>query len=159
MSKLVTGEIAEDFANYYYISEQKNTAVALGVLVDKNGVKSAGGFIVTSMPDATEDELFILENRLKEAKPISQMLDEKMSLLDIAKDITGDENIKVLKDERKPEYKCNCSKEKMKAALKTVGKEELTKILEEDKKAEIVCHFCNKKYEFSEEDLKKIMTH
>ena len=47
----------------------------------------------------------------------------------------------------------------MKAALKTVGKEELTKILEEDKKAEIVCHFCNKKYEFSEEDLKKIMTH
>ena len=158
-TNLITGEIAEDFANYYYISEQKNTAVALGVLVDKNGVKSAGGFIVTSMPDATEDELFILENRLKEAKPISQMLDEKMSLLDIAKDITGDENIKVLKDERKPEYKCNCSKEKMKAALKTVGKEELTKILEEDKKAEIVCHFCNKKYEFSEEDLKKIMTH
>ena len=49
-----------------------------------------------------------------------------------------DENIKVLKDERKPEYKCNCSKEKMKAVLKTVGKEELTKILEEGKKAEIV---------------------
>lgn len=155
MSKLVSGEIAEDFANYYYTSEQKNTAVALGVLVNSNGVKRAGGFIVTSMPDATEDELFILENRLKEAKPISQMLDENMSLLDIAKDMTGDVNIKVLEqEERTPKYECNCSREKMEKALLSIGKEELTKILQEDKKAEIVCHFCNQKYEFSEEELK-----
>lgn len=158
MSKIVSGEIAEDFANYYYVSEQKNTAVALGVLVNKDGVKRAGGFIVTSMPDATEDELFILENRLKEAKPISQMLDENMSLLDIAKDITGDVNIKVLDQEEKiPKYECNCSKEKMENALISIGKEELKKILVEDKKAELVCHFCNKKYEFNEEELKEMV--
>ena len=158
MSKIVSGEIAEDFANYYYISEQKNTAVSLGVLVNKDGVKRAGGFIVTSMPDATEDELFILENRLKEAKPISQMLDENMSLLDIAKDITGDVNIKVLEQEEKtPKYECNCSKEKMENALISIGKEELKKIIEEDKKAEIVCHFCNKKYEFNEDELRNLL--
>lgn len=153
MSKLITGEIAEDFANYYYTSEQKNTAVALGVLVNSKGVKKAGGFIVSSMPDATEDELFILENRLQEAKPISQMLDENMSLLEIAKDITGDEKIKVLDQEEKiPQYKCNCSKEKMERAIKSIGKEELTKMLEEDKKIEIVCQFCNKKYEYLSEN-------
>ncbi len=158
MSKLVTGEIAEDFANYYYTSEQKSTAVALGVLVNKDGVKKAGGFILSAMPDATEDELFILENRLKEAKPISQMLEENMSLLDIAKDITGDINMQILEqEERKPKYECNCSKEKMKNALKTIGKQELQNIIEEDKKAEIVCHFCNKKYEFNEEELKQLI--
>lgn len=153
MSKLVSGEIAEDFTNYYYISEQKNTAVALGVLVNKDGVKKAGGFIVSSMPDATEDELFILENRMQEAKPISQMLDENMSLLEIAKDITGDENIKVLNEEKTPKYECNCSSEKMQKALISIGKKELKKIIEEDKKVEIVCHFCNQKYEFLEENL------
>jgi len=158
MSKLVSGEIAEDFANYYFTSEQKNTAVALGVLVNKDGVKKAGGFILSSMPDATEDELFILENRLKEAKPISQMLDENMSLLDIAKDITGDENIKILEQEKQtPKYECNCSKEKMEKALISIGKEELNNIIEQDKKAEIICHFCNKKYEFSEEELKSLI--
>ena len=147
MSKIVTGEIAEDFANYYYTSEQKNTAVALGVLVNKDGIKRAGGFIVTSMPDATEDELFILENRLQEAKPISQMLEDNMSLFDIAKDITGDVNIKVLEDEEKyPKYECDCSKERMERALISLGKEELKKIIEEDGKAEIVCHFCNGLY-------------
>ena len=158
MSKIVTGEIAEDFANYYYTSEQKNTAVALGVLVDKNGVKRAGGFIVSAMPDATEDELFILENRLQEAKPISQMLEENMSLLDIAKDITGDVNIKVLEDEQKePKYECDCSRERMKTALTSVGKEELKNIIAEDGKAELVCHFCNKKYEFNEEELRYLL--
>ena len=158
MSKRVTGEIAEDFAEYYYTSEQKNTAVALGVLVNKDGVKSAGGYIVTAMPDATEDELFILENRMREAKPISQMLDENMSLLDIAKDITGDINIKILEGEQKePKYECNCSKEKMENALISLGKEEINKIIEEDKKAELVCHFCNKNYEFSEDELKELL--
>lgn len=158
MSKLITGEIAEDFANYYYTSEQKCTAVALGVLVNKDGVKKAGGFIVTSMPDATEDELFILENRLKEAKPISQMLEENMSLLDIAKDITGDINIKLLaQEENIPKYECNCTKEKMERGLISIGKEELERIIEEDKKAELICHFCNKKYEFNEEELKQLI--
>ncbi|MBP3256189.1 MAG: Hsp33 family molecular chaperone HslO [Clostridia bacterium] len=158
MSKIITGEIAEDFANYYYTSEQKNTAVALGVLVNKDGVKRAGGFIVTSMPDATEDELFILENRLQEAKPISQMLEEKMTLLDIAEDITGDVNIKVLEEEqRMPKYECDCSKERMEKALISLGKEEIKNIIEEDGKAEIVCHFCNKKYEFDKEELENLL--
>ena len=158
MAKLISGEIAEDFANYYYTSEQKNTAVALGVLVNKNGVKKAGGFIVSAMPDATDDELFILENRLKEAKPISQMLEENMSLLEIAKDITGDINIKTLKDEEKiPKYECSCNKERMQKALISIGKEELNQIIEEDKKAEIICHFCNKKYEFNKEELKSLL--
>ena len=156
MSKIITGEIAQDFTNYFFTSEQKNTAVSLGVLIDKNGVKSSGGYIVTAMPDATEDELFVLEERLKESKPISQMLDENMTLLDIAKDITGDVNIQIIEENLVPEYKCNCSKEKISEALISIGKEELDKIIKEDKKAEIVCHFCNTKYEFSEEELKEL---
>ena len=88
MVPLTTGEIAQDFTNYFYTSEQTNTAVALGVLVGKDGVKSSGGYIVSAMPDATEDELFILENRIKEAKPISKMIQENMTLLQIAQDIT-----------------------------------------------------------------------
>lgn len=157
MSKLVSGEIAEDFTNYLYTSEQTSSAVALGVLVDKNGVKASGGYLVSAMPDATEDELFILEKRIKEAKPISQMLAESMSLEDIAKDITGDINLEMIENEIKPVYECNCSRERMEKALISVGKEELKKIIEEDKKAELVCHFCNKKYEFSEQDLKSLI--
>ena len=155
MSKIVSGEIAEDFAEYFYKSEQKPSAISLGVLVDKNGVRSAGGYMITPMPDATEDDLFILENRIKEAKPISQMLDENMSLEEIAKDLSGDINIKLVEENENVKYECSCNKERMLDALSSIGKEELEKIIEEDKKAEIVCHFCNKKYEFTEEELRK----
>ena len=85
------------------------------------------------------------------------MLDENMSLEDIAKDITGDINIEVVEENITPKYECNCSKERMEKALISIGKEELEKIANEDKKAEIVCHFCNQKYEFTEEDLRKLI--
>ena len=67
ISPLVSGEIAEDFANYFVNSEQRQSAVALGVLVDKNGVKSAGGYLITPMPDATEEEIGKVEQAIFKA--------------------------------------------------------------------------------------------
>lgn len=157
MVPLVSGEIAEDFANYFATSEQTNTAVALGVLVDKNGVRASGGYVVTPMPDATEDDLFILENRIKEAKSISQMLDENMTLIEIAKDITGDENVQVIEENIIPVYECDCSKEKIERGLIAIGKEELQNIIETQESIETVCHFCNKKYNFSKEELQDVL--
>lgn len=157
MIPLVSGEIAEDFASYFAKSEQTNTAVALGVLVNKDGVASSGGYVVTPMPDATEDDLFILENRIKEAKPISTMLNENMSLIEIAKDITGDNNIEIIEDNITPIYKCDCSKEKIERGLISLGKDELEDIIKTENNIETVCHFCNKKYNFSKEDIQKLI--
>lgn len=157
MVPLKSGEIAEDFANYFASSEQTNTAVALGVLVDKEGVRASGGYVVTPMPDATEDDLFILENRIKEAKPISQMLDENMTLNDIAKDITGDEKVKVIEESITPIYECDCSKEKIEKALITIGKQELEEIIKTQGNIETICHFCNEKYNFNKQELEAIL--
>lgn len=154
---LISGEIAEDFAEYFAKSEQKNTAVALGVLVDKDGVKSAGGYIITPMPDATEEEISKVEQSLFKAGAISRMLDQSLSLVDIAKKITGDENIKVIEENITPKYECDCSKDHMTEGLATLDKTVLREIIEEDGKAELECHFCNKKYEFSKEELEKIL--
>ena len=154
---LISGEIAEDFAEYFAKSEQKNTAVALGVLVDKNGVKSAGGYIITPMPDATEEEISKIEQSIFKAGAISRMLDEKLSLIDIAKKVTGDENVEVIEEGIRPVYECDCSKENMADALATLDETELKQMIEEDGKAELVCHFCNKKYDFSKEELEGIL--
>ena len=157
ISPLISGEIAEDFAEYFSKSEQKNSAVALGVLVDKNGVRSAGGYLITPMPDATEDDIYNLEQSIFKAGAISKMLDKDLSLEEIAKNITGDENIQVIEENRTPLYECDCSKEHMAEALVTIGKEELTNIIEEDGEAELVCHFCNKRYHFNQRELFEIL--
>ena len=157
ISPLVSGEIAEDFANYFVNSEQRQSAVALGVLVDKNGVKSAGGYLITPMPDATEEEIGKVEQVIFKAGAMSKMLDSNMTLEEIAKKVTGDENIEILEDNIVPEYKCDCSKEHMKDALVSIGKKDLEEILKEDGKLEAMCHFCNKKYIFTKEELEKMI--
>ena len=157
VSNLTSGEIADDFTNYFVSSEQRQAAVALGVLVDKNGVREAGGYLITPMPDATDEDISNVEKGIFEAGAISKMLDEKLSLIDIAKKVTGDKSIKVIEDCTVPVYKCDCSKEKMANALISIGKNELKNIIEEDGKAELVCHFCNKKYQFNKEELENIL--
>ena len=148
-----SGEIAEDFARYFTESEQTRSAVALGVLVDKNGVKKSGGYLLTAMPDATDEDITKIEKSIFEAGAMSKMLDDNLSLLEIAKKVTGDKNVKVIQTDMHPIYECDCSKEKIERALQALDKNEINKIIEEDGKAEIICHFCNKKYLFSKEDL------
>ena len=157
IAPLVSGEIAEDFVNYLVTSEQRQSAVALGVLVNKDGVKSAGGYLINAMPDCTEEEISKIEQSIFKAGAMSKMLDENLSLLEIAKRITGDEDVQVIEENRVPVYHCDCSKENMTAGLVTLGKEELLDIIETDGKAEIECHFCNKHYHFSKKELEEIV--
>ncbi len=157
ISPLTSGEIAEDFANYFQISEQKQTAVALGVLVDKNGVRTSGGYIISPMPDATDEEISKIEQSIFKAGAMSKMLDANLSLKEIAQKVTGDKNVKIIDDSIEPVYECDCSKNKFAEGLITIGKQQLTEIIEEDEKAEIKCQFCNKIYEFNKDELKEIL--
>ncbi len=154
---LVSGEIAEDFTEYFAKSKQIPTVIALGVLVGSQGVKSAGGYMISLMPDATEEDIVKIEKALQNIDSISKMISENKSLEDIAKIVTGDKNIVMLENDLDIKYECDCSKDKFEKALISIGKEELSKILEEDGKAETVCHFCNKKYYFSKEDLENLL--
>ena len=155
MTPIVSGEIAEDFTNYFATSEQTPSVVALGVLVDKDGIRSAGGYKLSLMPDATEEEISIIEENIKNIDPISKMLDENKTLEEIAKIVTGDENIEIL-ETINPEYKCNCSREKCEKGLIAIGKQELDNIIKEEEKIEIVCNFCNTKQIFTREELQKL---
>ena len=157
ISPLTSGEIAEDFANYFQSSEQRQTAVGLGVLVDKNGVRSSGGYIISPMPDATEEEISKVEQSIFKAGAISKMLDNNLTLKEIAQKITGDENVKIMDDSIEPVYECGCNKEKFADGLMTLGEEQLTELIEEDGKAEIQCQFCNQLYNFNKEELEKIL--
>ena len=148
ITPLVSGEIAEDFTKYYAESEQKPSVIALGVLVDSNGVKKAGGYFITLMPDATEEDIAQIEKAVSEAEPISKMLEKNMTLQQIAETVTGDDNLMVMLKQINPKYECNCNKEKFLRGLISLKKEEVEEIFSTQDTIETVCDFCNKKYEF-----------
>lgn len=154
---LVSGEIAEDFTEYYAKSKQTPTVISLGVLVDKNGVRKSGGFMISLMPDATEVEIEKIEKSLNKIDSISKMLDDGISLENIARKATGDENALFLINDLSIEYKCDCSKDLFAEGLSTLPKKDLEEIIVEDGKADTKCHFCNKEYHFSKEELEEIL--
>ena len=157
ITPIVSGEIAEDFTKYFADSEQKPTILALGVLVNKSGVQSSGGYLLNLMPDATDEIIDKLEKNVSNIPSISKMLSDDMSLEEIAKVVTGDNNIKVIEENIIPVYECDCSKEKFEKGLISLGKEELKDIIKNDDKIETVCQFCNKKYIFDKEYIENII--
>jgi len=154
---IVTGEIGEDIASYYLTSEQQNSAVGLGVLVDRDyHIKSAGGFIVQPLPFIEEEDLIKLENTLNNMHTVSSYFENDKGIEDIAVEIFKDFDLEIT-DKIPVEFKCDCSFDRMEQALISLGKKELTEIIEEDETIETVCHFCNTKYNFSGEKLKSII--
>lgn len=74
--ELVSGEIAEDLTYYFASSEQTPSSVGLGVLMTKdNTVNVAGGFIIQLMPDATEETISIVEEKISTIKSVTSMLE------------------------------------------------------------------------------------
>lgn len=152
-----SGEIAEDLAYYFTVSEQTPSAVSLGVLVDKDySIKVAGGFIIQMLPDADEFLADIITYRLEEIPSLTTMLSEGKSMDDILDYIFGDMDLKIL-EEIKPEFTCDCSRDKVEKALISIGEKDLREIYEEGKNEELKCHFCNKTYVFTQEEIGSLL--
>lgn len=156
-TKLISGEIAEDLTAYFAISEQVPSAVALGVLMNKdNTVRQAGGFIIQLLPGASEECISTLEQKLTEVTNISGLLDEGMTPEEFVEYIMGSMNPEIM-DTIVPEYYCNCSREKVAKAVMSVGEKDLKEMIDDGKEIEVNCHFCEKKYIFSVDDLKAML--
>lgn len=153
---LVSGEIAEDITAYYAVSEQIPTVCALGVLVNPDlTVKKAGGYIIQLLPGAMDSDIDKLEETIKHIRPVTQMLSDGMSVEDIIKTALQGFEVEVL-DEGNPAYKCNCSRHRTQKMLASLDGKELLSMAEEMPTVEVKCHFCDKVYNFTPAEIKKM---
>ena len=153
--KLQAGEIAEDFAYYFTLSEQTPSAVSLGVLVgEDNKVISAGGLLIQMMPFASEADIMIAEDVINHLKPMSQLIHEGFTPESLLKSLFQDVQVMGMSTVK---FQCSCSRDRMFEALSTVCEEELNVMIHQDHGAEMTCHFCNTKYHFSDDELRSIL--
>lgn len=152
---LQTGEIGDDFSYYFVVSEQTPSVVSVGVLVnDTNEILASGGFIIQLLPDATEEDILYIEEKMKDFPSVSSLVNDGKSPEEILTMLFDD--VEIL-DSQDLFYECDCSKEKMKSALMTVGKKEIQDMIDEDHGCEIKCHFCNTGYHFDEAELNELL--
>lgn len=156
--EIQTGEVAEDLAYYFTVSEQLPSAVGLGVMVDTDSsVKHAGGFIVQLLPDAPEDVIELLEKKLANLEPVTTMMEQGMTPEDMLSYIFEGVDIEFT-ERHDVEFYCDCSKEKVKRALAAISDKDLQDIVNDDEDIEVKCYFCNTTYKFSIADIKDILS-
>lgn len=154
---LVSGEIAEDFAQYYLTSEQTPSAVALGVLVDRDRtVKQSGGMLIQLMPGCPEETAELLSVRLEKMPAFTTLLDSGKTIEQILVEVF-DGFDPVLSPKKPARFECGCNRDKLYGVVAALGRKELEDILENEKKAVLKCHFCNSEYLFTEEELRIIL--
>ncbi len=154
---LVSGEIGDDVTAYFAQSEQIPTACALGVLVDRDcSVKVAGGYFIQLLPGAPDETIDIVEAGIKRAGAVTAMLDQGMTPEDVLGQVCGDLGV-VFMETTPVEYKCYCSRERVTAALMSLGKKELTEIMEEGNNFPVECQFCDEKYSFTPADIGELL--
>lgn len=156
--EIQTGEVAEDLAYYFTVSEQLPSAVGLGVMVDTDSsVKHAGGFIVQLLPDAPEDVIELLEKKLANLEPVTTMMEHGMTPEEMLLHIFEGVDIEFT-ERHDVKFYCDCSKEKVKRALAAISDKDLQDIVNDDEDIEVKCFFCNTAYKFSIADIKDILS-
>ncbi|MGI5921181.1 MAG: Hsp33 family molecular chaperone HslO [Syntrophomonadaceae bacterium] len=150
---LVSGEIAEDFTQYFMTSEQIPSLVSLGVLVGPGlNIEAAGGLFVQALPGADDAVLAMIEQNVTELGPISSVMktyDSLENALDLVMKGIGYNII----GEHQLAFRCNCSRERLAVILSSLGEEDIEYIFEQEGKLEAVCNFCQEKYEYTPEEI------
>ncbi len=154
---LQTSEIAEDLTYYFATSEQVPSAVGLGVLMNKdNTVRQAGGFIVQLMPFAEEEVIAKLEENVSKIDSVTNLLEQGHTPESLLEKVLEGFDMEI-NDTMPTQFHCNCSRERVEKALISIGRKELNEMIQEGKDIEMNCHFCNMNYNFTVEDLKRII--
>lgn len=154
---LVSGEIGKDLAHYLWVSEQIPSAVAVGVFIERNfSVGASGGYLVQTMPGATDEEIDLVERNVLELPPPTKLIRRGDSPRKILEEVLRGYELKWL--ESMPlRFRCRCSKVRISEALVAMGVEELEDLMEKEGRAQITCEFCRRSYTFERKELEGLL--
>jgi molecular chaperone Hsp33 len=154
---LVTGELAQDLARYLLESEQKPSALALGVQLGPEGeIQAAGGYLIQALPGAPDAALAALEQRVAGLLHPSRLLRAGASAEAILERLVGD-----LAGSRlarlEPRFHCPCGPRRVLRAVALLGREELREVVAREESLEVRCAFCAEVYRVEPADLAPLL--
>ncbi len=156
--QLVSGEIAEDLAAYFVESEQIPTACALGVLLNTDqSVLSAGGYLIQLLPGAGEECISRIEKGVAALGPVSRALQDTAGPRELLARVLPGFPLEFL-EEQSVEYRCYCSRDRVSAALISMGRKEMEDLIAREGEAEISCQFCGRTYHFDRPELEQLLS-
>ncbi|HQY90151.1 Hsp33 family molecular chaperone HslO [Caldilinea sp.] len=154
---LQTGRLDADLTYYLMMSEQTPSFVEIDALVNGQGeLHAAGGALLQILPGGDLATLARMAEHLDDLPPIGELLANGETPEDVLASLFRGQAYDVL--ETHPlEFRCTCSRERSRQALKLIGRAEIESLIAEGE-AIIDCHFCHERYQFDRADLKAVLT-
>jgi molecular chaperone Hsp33 len=144
--------VSEVLEHYMTTSEQVDTRLWLAS--DKN---KAGGMLLQRLPEHPEYD----EDAWNRATTIGETITKQELLTLPARDIIHrlyhQEDIRLF-EERPTAFRCSCTRERVTAMLRLLGREEVQSILAEREHVEVGCEFCGRQYVFDAVDAVQVFT-
>jgi len=151
--ELETGEIAQELARYLALSEQRNAAVALGLVLGPEGeVEAAGGYVVEALPGVSEEELATVEDNTRALHNPSEWIHRGAVAGDLADRLLADLGARA-RAARTPAFACSCSRERALRAAGLLRADETAELVARGESLEVRCEFCGERYELSAPEL------
>jgi molecular chaperone Hsp33 len=142
--------VAYDVAGYLHNSEQKSCAIAAGVIVQSALVRQAGGYLLETLPGASEATIKQCAENV--GRLMGTNSDPSLILADgytpagiaeaLLHKLEGTQSLSITP----LEYKCHCSNERVFRALRLLGVDEVKDIIAKEENIEVKCEFCGKIY-------------
>jgi len=158
ITPLMNGDVAADLAYYLTSSEQVPSAVIIGLNIDRNGIiTSSGGILIQTFPDTEPQSIELVESNISGMKVnLGDSLNNGRNIYSIVEEIFGNNKTEIL-GTTPLHHKCRCSHDMLLGLIKTFDKNDIRDIIEKDNGAVITCTFCTKEYNFSREELEKLL--
>lgn len=142
------GDIDAQFEEYYRVSEQLPTRIFTEVRLDEQGTVSFAGVVALQpLPFASVQAVSALPAKTAMSDVLFRV--EKENLTVAAQTAFGSLTAVT---EKTAEYRCHCSKEYLGEVLTSLGETQMRQIIREDGAVHIHCHYCNRDYQFTDED-------
>ncbi len=152
-------ELAVDFERFFQTSEQVDSVVALEVHAEGDEVLgSVAGLLVQSLPGGDTAALEALRGRFHGQAALAGELARmpSPSAAGLLRALFVGDPPEVL-SVRPLGFQCRCSRERVRQALRLLGRAEIEELLREDGKADITCEFCTTAYLLEAEELRSLL--
>jgi len=125
--------------------------------VDATGVlQVAGGLLLQLMPGGDLEQLPQMAERLDDLPPFGELLSNDETPQSILAALFSPYDDYDVLEVRELQFRCECSWERSRQALKVLSAQELEELLVEGE-AVIECHFCRERYRFDRSEIQALL--
>jgi len=150
--ELEGGSVAAALEHYFAQSEQLDTRLWLAA--DR---EQAAGMLLQKLPDSQLEDADAWDRAVHLGSTLTRVELLSLPAHDLLRRLYHEEDIRLFA--RQPlSFRCSCSRERVEAVLRMLGREEVESILEERGDVEVDCEFCGAHYAFDPVDAAQLFT-